>query len=453
MGETLKVDRSKAAEELHRRLISGTRPKSRARRMLLSTTWILSTTILATSKRLFDFCLALLLLTASSPIWILHAVAGERLNRTARVGRWAQTFHEYSFPPDGVIGRVLGALHLLSLPALLNILRGEMSFIGPRAADPGEISPRGRIARRRYDVRPGLICLWWVRQRANIAFESEAQSDLEYVESQTVSGDFALALRAIPAMLYGEGVANAPDEFSLAGIRINNLTMTEAIETIVQWSEAPVARQVAFVNADSANIAWRNPRFSDALQHCDLTLGDGIGIKLAAKALGLHLKQNVNGTDLFPRLCDALQGRSGGLYLLGARPQIAETVANWAIARYPKLKIAGFRDGYFNAEEEPRVLEQIGQSGASVLLLALGAPNQELWIRRNLEATGAKVAIGVGGLFDFYSGRISRAPQWLREMGLEWTYRLYQEPGRMWRRYLVGNITFLYHIALERLRS
>jgi N-acetylglucosaminyldiphosphoundecaprenol N-acetyl-beta-D-mannosaminyltransferase len=456
MNGTLGLDRRQAAEELYARLTGSGQRKNRVRRTLLALTWALGVAALGSAKRALDFCFALLLLVVTSPAWIallfVDPAAGPRLVRTVRVGRWAQTFQELSFPIDGA-GRFLQPLHVRRLPALINILRGDMSFIGPRAVSPGELSPRDRIAYRRYDVRPGLVCLWWVRQRANIAYENEALSDAEYVQSQTLLGDFALALRAIPAVMYGHGVANAPDEFRLMGIRIHNVTMAEAVETIVAWNGRPEPRQIVFVNADCANIAWRDPRYAAILNQADLTLGDGIGIKVAARALGLQLKQNVNGTDMFPRLCEALQNVDGGVFLLGARPGITEAVAAWMANRYPGLKLAGFHHGYFGRSDEQGVLEEIRASGATVLLVALGAPHQDLWISRNLAATGVRVAMGVGGLFDFYSGRIPRAPQWLREMGFEWAYRLYQEPGRMWRRYLVGNVTFLYHVALQRLRD
>jgi N-acetylglucosaminyldiphosphoundecaprenol N-acetyl-beta-D-mannosaminyltransferase len=456
MGSTLGLDRRQAAEELQQRLALGPRRKNRLRRALLASTWTVTVAVLGSAKRIIDFCLALLLLAITLPAWtpMLFAAskAGSRLVRTVRVGRWAQTFQEYSFPIAGA-GRILRVLHLRRLPALINILRGDISFIGPRAVTPGEMSPRDRITYRRYDVRPGLICLWWVRQRANIAYEHEALSDAEYVSGQTLLGDLGLALRAIPAVMYGHGVANAPDEFPLVGIRIHNMTMAEAVETMVAWNGQPEQHQVAFLNADCANIAWRDPQYAAILNRADLTLGDGIGIKVAAKALGLQLKQNVNGTDLFPRLCDALQGLAGGLFLLGSRPGIAEAVAGWVAKHYPAVKIAGFRDGYFAPAEEKSVIHEIRASGATVLLVALGAPHQDRWIDRNLAATGVRVAMGVGGLFDFYSGRMPRAPQWLREIGLEWVYRLYQEPGRMWRRYLIGNVTFLYHVALQRFRN
>jgi len=117
------------------------------------------------------------------------------------------------------------------------------------------------------------------------------------------------------------------------------------------------------------------------------------------------------------------------------------------------LSVRGHRDGYFTPEELPSVLEAIRDSGAAVLLVAFGVPKQESWIRDHLKETGAKVAIGVGGLLDFYSGRIPRAPEWMREMGMEWLYRFWQEPRRMWRRYFIGNVVFLTRVFRDRSRS
>jgi exopolysaccharide biosynthesis WecB/TagA/CpsF family protein len=136
---------------------------------------------------------------------------------------------------------------------------------------------------------------------------------------------------------------------------------------------------------------------------------------------------------------------------LGGQPGAAEGVRNWIAEHYPAVLTSGYRDGYFSAQQEPDVICDIAQSGADLLLVALGVPQQELWIAQHLSATGVRVARGVGGLFDFYAGPIPRAPQWLREMGLEWLYRLYQESGRMWRRSLLGNVVFLYRVLMERL--
>jgi len=142
-----------------------------------------------------------------------------------------------------------------------------------------------------------------------------------------------------------------------------------------------------------------------------------------------------------------------GIYLLGGKPGVADDAGKWITDRYPNLTLAGTRDGYFTEEEEPAVLEEIAASKAGVVLVALGSPRQDKWIAAHRLQVGPKVLIGVGGLLDFYSGRIPRAPVWVRELGMEWFYRFWQEPGRMWHRYFVGNFEFLYHVLCERMRQ
>jgi N-acetylglucosaminyldiphosphoundecaprenol N-acetyl-beta-D-mannosaminyltransferase len=418
-------------------------------------TWVLMVQSSAAVKRTIDFSLACTLLLLSPcmvTMGLLLRIHGPGFQRTPRVGRWCETFQELSFArPRGRMSQFLWKLGFGRLPVLLNIVKGDLSFIGPRPVSPGELSPRERMVRKRYNVRPGLICVWWIRKRANIAYEHEGDADTRYAETQTLWCDLSIAVRAIPAVLYGEGINTAPDGITVLGIPVANMTMTDALEAILAHLNHDGTHQVCFVNSHCANIAWRNLAYRRVLCQATLTLADGIGMKLAGKFLGQDFKQNVNGTDLFPRLCQRLSGANRGVFLLGGQPGAAEGVHNWIAEHYPAGLISGYRDGYFSAQQEPDVIRDIAQSGAGLLLVALGMPQQELWIAQHLSATGVRVAMGVGGLFDFYAGRIPRAPQWLREMGLEWLYRLYQEPGRMWRRYLLGNVVFLYRVLMERL--
>jgi N-acetylglucosaminyldiphosphoundecaprenol N-acetyl-beta-D-mannosaminyltransferase len=419
--------------------------------------------LLSALKRALDFLFALALLLLLSPIFLVACILlwarGAVLERTPKLGRWCEPFQELSFATRGyAVGTVLQRLRLAGLPRLFNILRGDMSFIGPRAAAPEELSPRERAVRKRYDVRPGLICLWWIRRRTNIAYDTELAADAEYVDTQSVWGDIGIALRAIPAVLYGEGVATAPDLVTILGIPINNMTMSEAVQQIIRRVVAPPAlddsapAHVCFVNADCANIACRDQEYFAILQNAAFTFADGIGVKLAGKLLGQAIKQNVNGTDMFPRLCEALSGTGKGMFLLGARPGVAEAVRRWVNEHHPQADVRGCHHGYFTPDEEEAVIKQIADSGAQMLIVAMGVPRQEKWINQHLGKTGARVGIGVGGLFDFYSGRIPRAPMWMREIGLEWLYRFWQEPGRMWKRYFVGNAVFLFRVVRERFR-
>jgi N-acetylglucosaminyldiphosphoundecaprenol N-acetyl-beta-D-mannosaminyltransferase len=234
---------------------------------------------------------------------------------------------------------------------------------------------------------------------------------------------------------------------NLFDIAIDNVTLDQAVETIVQRLDGETATQVSFVNADCVNIACRNREYLKALQQSDLVFADGIGVRVAGEVLGQPVRDNVNGTDLFPLLAKALENTGKRIYLLGGQPGVAEGVARWLAANFPGVEVAGFHHGYFTSDKEAEVIEEIRASGADLVLVAFGAPRQELWVRRNLHKLGAKVVIGVGGLLDFFSGRIPRAPRWVRKLGMEWGYRLWREPKRLWRRYLIGNVVFLARLA------
>jgi N-acetylglucosaminyldiphosphoundecaprenol N-acetyl-beta-D-mannosaminyltransferase len=247
--------------------------------------------------------------------------------------------------------------------------------------------------------------------------------------------------------------ATGTPRISLFDIAIDNVTLERAVETIVERLDGETATQVSFVNADCVNVACRNPEYLEALQESDLVFADGVGVRMAGEVLGQPVCDNVNGTDLFPLLAAALEHTDKRVYLLGGRPGVAEGVAQWLARHYPGVEVAGFHHGYFSPKEEAEVIEEIRDSSAELVLVAFGAPRQELWVRRNLAKLGAKVVIGVGGLLDFYSGRIPRAPRWIRKLGMEWCYRLIQEPKRLWRRYLVGNVVFLARLAQVRLTA
>jgi N-acetylglucosaminyldiphosphoundecaprenol N-acetyl-beta-D-mannosaminyltransferase len=299
----------------------------------------------------------------------------------------------------------------------------------------------------RFSVRPGVISPFQVRGRIGLAHERESAMDRELVYGQTIGGDLGLAARSlVSGVLGGSNPRDTPPMLNLFGIPIVNTTMDEAVQWVVDQASGEVTRSLAFVNPDCLNIAWTHTQYRDVLRTSDRVLPDGIGIHLGCRMLGQGLRANVNGTDMFPRLCEAAARGRLPIYLLGARPGIARAAADAMLRRYPDLMVAGVRDGYFQPDEDARVLDAINESGARILLVAFGAPRQELWIAQRRDRLQVPVAMGVGGLFDFYSGRIPRAPVWMREIGLEWVYRLMQEPGRMWRRYVIGNPLFLYRV-------
>lgn len=440
----LKLERGLLIKSLDRRFSSRGIRERRKRKLIGSNGWLFWLALLTGLKRFVDFDVALaLLILLSLPMLALYALAKSRgggIVLIPHMGRWAAEFNLYQISFHSSLDRTA----LVHLPTLVNVLKGDLSLIGPRAVPAGSV-PAERSAWRRYQVRPGLLCLWWIRRRANIDYSNEAQVDAEYVDTQSIRGDLGIALRAIPATFYGEGVSNAPDTIHLAGIAIRNLTMNETLEYLVR-SRRESPAQLCFVNADCVNIACRKADYMSLLHNVDMVVADGIGIKIAGKILNTHLRQNVNGTDLFPRLCERLESTGQGLFLLGGRPGVPEEVAAWIARNHPGARVKGFQHGFFEASKTDEIVAAIRESGAEILLVAFGAPKQDLWIQRYLSETGVNVAMGVGGLFDFYSGRIPRAPVWLREIGGEWLYRFIQEPRRMWRRYFVGNVVFLFRV-------
>lgn len=208
---------------------------------------------------------------------------------------------------------------------------------------------------------------------------------------------------------------------------------------------------VAFLNAHGSNVAAGDAEFRQALQK-QLLLNDGIGVDIAARILnGRSFPENLNGTDFVPAYLEHTH-HDHRVFLLGAKPGMAERARDALAGIAPRHDYVGVRHGYFGASETADVVADIRRSGATTLLVALGNPSQELWIDRHLEATGVRVAFGVGALFDFLAGEVPRAPEALRRAGMEWAFRLSLEPKRLFRRYVVGNPRFLARVAHQRLK-
>ncbi len=236
---------------------------------------------------------------------------------------------------------------------------------------------------------------------------------------------------------------------NLLDVKIDNLTLVSAVKKLLQMSaDKKVTSHCAFINADCLNISYDNDSYRALLNDCDLVFGDGSGVRYAARFLKQPIVDNVNGTDLFPLLCEAARDAGQSIYLLGGRPGIAAAAAERAQRRYPGLSIAGHQQGF--QDEWDQVIADINASGADILLVAMGAPRQELWIEEHKGQLDVGLAVGVGGLFDFVARQVGRAPLWIRLLGFEWIVRLANEPRRLMYRYLIGNPLFLYRIWRSR---
>ncbi|MCJ7420514.1 WecB/TagA/CpsF family glycosyltransferase [Sphingomicrobium astaxanthinifaciens] len=232
---------------------------------------------------------------------------------------------------------------------------------------------------------------------------------------------------------------------SIFGIELVHAGRGTAAAALVQRAAERRDTVVSFVNAHCINTAVDDAAYRDCLRRSDLLLPDGVGMAIAARLAGKSLGENLNGTDLYPDLCRHAAREGVGLFLLGGEHGIASEAGAAMQERFASLKIAGTMHGYFRACDDAVVIERINRSGAGILLVGMGVPHQERWIARNRHRISVPVILGVGGLFDYYSGRIARAPRWVRAARCEWMWRLAQEPRRLARRYLVGNVRFLAH--------
>ena len=229
----------------------------------------------------------------------------------------------------------------------------------------------------------------------------------------------------------------------ILGLRIKDESLDCAADSIIFDACNSVKRKVFFVNAHCINVAARNEAYCSILHNAPFVYADGSGMAIAARLWGNGLENNVNGTDLFPILCEKVARENVPVALFGASPGIAKICAEHMEKMYPGLRVVWNHHGYVSREEQAGLIEGINRSGARILLVAKGVPLQELWIEENAPKLDVPVILGVGALFDFYSGTMQRAPLYIRKMGLEWLFRFLMEPRRLFRRYIIGNPQFL----------
>ena len=240
------------------------------------------------------------------------------------------------------------------------------------------------------------------------------------------------------------------NQFSIFGIKVDNLTMKESVGQIVKFSTAKEPKIGYFVNTNSLNQSLENVELWQTINSADYVFADGSGVRIAARKNGVEVKENINGTDMLPLLCEEASKKGRSIYFLGSAPGIALDAALSLQARFPRLKISGCHHGFINADNEQEVINDINGSNTDILLVGMGTPLQEFWIKKRRNLLNVDFSLAVGGLFDFYSGRIPRAPLFVRKAGFEWVWRLLQEPKGKFKRYVIGNPLFLLRIFLAK---
>ena len=233
------------------------------------------------------------------------------------------------------------------------------------------------------------------------------------------------------------------DIATILGVPVAPYTMDEAVAKLTGDTLANKRNFVVTANAEIIMMAQEDKEYKTLLaETADLVLPDGAGTVWAGNYLGYRIPERVAGSDLYLRLLEEAAKKNFPVYFFGGKPGIAEEAAAEGRRRWPGLMVAGCRNGYFSADEEPEIIEGINQSGAAMLFAALGAPKQEKWLAKYRTLLNPDLLMGIGGSFDVLAGKVQRAPKWMQDAKLEWLFRLLKQPSRFGRMLALPKFVF-----------
>lgn len=238
-------------------------------------------------------------------------------------------------------------------------------------------------------------------------------------------------------------LVSAGNRYPILNTYVNAISLDETVDEIEKIIARGVPTQHVVINASKVNLMEADPELASIVNECPLINADGASIVWAAKKLGVPLVERVTGIDLFQRLVELASEKGYRIYLFGAKEEVVTRVKAIFEDRYPGIQIAGYRNGYFTEADEPQIVSDMAASGADMMFVAFSSPKKEYWVHKYIDQIGIPFVMGVGGSFDVVAGVTDRAPTWMQEHGLEWFYRFIQEPGRLWKRYIIGNLKFV----------
>lgn len=234
---------------------------------------------------------------------------------------------------------------------------------------------------------------------------------------------------------------------------VDNLSMKETVMAVDKYIQKQKPLHLMGINADKINALQGNLRLKKIINNCKVINADGASVVWASRVLKKPLKERVAGIDLMCELLKLAEKKQYSVYLLGARQEVVEKTKQVIQRKHPSLKIAGIRNGYFSQEQWPEIGRDIIEKHPQIVFVGITSPLKE-YLVEFLQNMGINcVFMGVGGSFDVLSGKIPRAPKWVQNIGMEWLFRVMQEPGRLWKRYFFGNIRFIVSVYMEKYRG
>lgn len=400
-----------------------------------------------------DKTLALTSIAALLPLYALNSALG-----VATTGRAIKkvTFTD-ALDREVAVSQFSAGL-FKSSASMFDVLSGKLALVGMSLQHSLPSAERRHVCAV-ANPAPGLVSLQDIHHKIGLVVDSP----VKLVEKQLALSPLrylgVLAKSSFLNVFFKKPKAPLDDRdfIHVCDTPVNNIKMSEAVDWVV--SDAPMPGRLVndngrkvktafFVNAHSVNLCTRTPWFRKELTNASALFADGSGMRLAAKVQGFELKDNINGTDMLPHLCQAAVKANKSIFLLGAKEGIAQKAAKNLKKQYPGLRIAGTRNGYFKPDDSPYIVKEINETNPDIVLVATGSPNQERWINQWGQSLSCASVLAVGGLFDYFADAIPRAPMWMRELGLEWVWRLMQEPKTKFNRYVVGTPEFLLKLFL-----
>ena len=332
-------------------------------------------------------------------------------------------------------------IFLRSIPLFYHVLLWDISFVGVAL-----VKYKSNI---KYKVihKPGIFSLWFIRKNTKMQNCTISSCNKEYIENRSILSDTKIFFKSLISLLYFTSNKNYIKKVKIFDISFDNLNMKNILKLIQTSIEKNIKRRIYFINADCLNKTFEDKQYKEILKNSDILLADGSGVNMACNILKTPLVENLNGTDMLPFICELSSSNAYKIFLLGAKEGVANKMKEELEQKYPNIQIIGTHHGFLEDEKSSlEVLKKINDLQTDILFVAMGAPSQETFIEKYKDKINAKVTLGVGGLFDFYSTNTKRAPLYIRELGFEWVYRMIQEPKRMWKRYILGNPLFLYRV-------
>ncbi len=368
-------------------------------------------------------------------------------------------FNPIDEPGITFVGKILRRFYLDELPQFFNVLMGDMSLVGTRPPTLDEVKLYSTSDWQRLVVKPGITGQWQISHRKyRMSFEEVLKIDFSYIDGWSQRQDLKILIKTVLHVLlspvrafYPRSTAPAYSDYvNILNVSFDNVSAMQLLERLQQG--------VVFTpNVDHLMKLQKDPEFFKTYLNADYRVCDSQILMYAARFLGTPLKEKISGSDLFPTFCRFHRNNEEiTIFLLGGAEGVADRARTKINSKIGREIIVGAHSPSFgfekNEQECLEIIEMVNQSRATVLAVGVGAPKQEKWIDKyKHQFTHVKIFFAVGATIDFEAGTVKRAPVWMSKLGIEWLYRIYVDPKRLWKRYLVEDLPFFWLLLRQKL--